>query len=253
MQGDFIERNTERLSSGLGSCLLVREFGDRFYNLVVPSESVPAIEGEYDTAEYNPLLARAKSKVKLKRDLSAVTMEFSHSPEHMLRLNKLVDKTFDYMRFNKDFTYETYTAEVSYAANDSEYDVLKDTLTIIPSVLGVKGIDGRDLIRQTLEFAGSIPMDIDLNSENNSQSLELAVTQADANATFDIVVQGSDKITATYDNGKITITADGTLTKNAYATVIITAKSEKKMDTEGNEEYLKYAPWITTIAVAYTA
>ncbi len=253
MQGDFIERNDDRLYSGYGSCLLVDEKNDGFYSLVIPSESVPAVEGEYETFEYNSLLSRVKSKVKGKRELSDATMEFTYSRENVLRLDELVNKTLNFMRFNPNFTYETYTAEISYAMNDSEADILKGTLNIVPSSLGAKGIDGRDKIRQTLEFSGTVPDEVVLDATTKTKDVTLAVKQADANATFDVTVEGSSKITATVTGGKLTITADSTLTNDAYAMVLITAKSATKMTTEGNEDKDKYAPYTMTIAVAYTA
>lgn len=253
MQGDFIERNDDRLYSGYGSCLLVDENSDGFYSLVIPSESVPAVEGEYETFEYNSLLSRVKSKVKGKRELSDATMEFTYSRENLLRLDELVNRTLNFMRFNPNYTYETFTAELSYAANDSEADVLKGTLNIVPSALGTKGIDGRDKIRQTLEFSGTIPDDVALSSANKTKDVTLAVKQADANATFTVTVEGSTDITATVTSGKLTITAATSLTNDAYAMVLVKASSVTKMTTAGNTDKDKYAPYTMTIAVSYKA
>lgn len=253
MQGDFITRNDDRLYSGYGSCLLVREFGDKYFNLVVPSESVPAISGDYETFTYNSLLSDVISKVRGKRELDEATMEFSYSRENILRLDELTNRTMEFMRFNPNFTFETYTAQLSYKQIDSEGDVLKGEITIVPYSLGVKGIDGRDLIRQSLEFGVTLPDEVILNSENKTKTLDLSIKQMDANATYDIVVEGSSKITGTVTGNKLTISAASDLEKTAYATLIITAKSETKMDTEGSSEVLKYAPWTMTIAVAYNA
>ena len=57
MQGDFITRNDDRLDSGYGSALLVDEFDDGFFNLVVPSESVPSISGDTETFVYISFLS----------------------------------------------------------------------------------------------------------------------------------------------------------------------------------------------------
>lgn len=254
MQGDFIRRNDTRLSPGYGSALLVKEFGDRFYNLVISSESVPAVEGEYETFEYNDLLSDVISKVKGKMELSSATMEFAYNRENVLRLNALVNRTLEFMRINKDYTFETYTAELSYRQNDSENDVLKGTLTIIPSALGVKGIDGRDFVRQTLEYSVTIPDTVSLNSTEKTKTVELGVKQTDANVTYDVKVEGSSNITATVAGNKLTISVDSSAaTNDAYGMVLITAKSETKMSTEGNTDALKYAPWTMTIAVDYQA
>lgn len=253
MQGDFIRRNDDRLYSGYGSALLVREFGDRFFNLLIPTEMVPGVAGEYATYEYDSLLADAISKVKGKRSLDSVSTDFTYSRENMLRLDKFVGKTWEFMRFNPNFTYETFTAEIDYRQNDAEPEVLKGELNIVPSLLGVKGIDGRDLIRQSLEFSNTLPDTVSLTNTENSKTVDLGVKQADANATYEAIVEGSDKIKATVTGGKLTISVDSTATNDAYGVVIITAKSETKMTTEGNTDALKYAPWTMTIAVDYKA
>lgn len=253
MQGDFITRNDDRLNSGYGSALLVDEFDDGFFNLVVPSESVPSVSGETETFEYNSLLSDTKSKVKGKMELSDATMEFAYSRENVLRLESLINRTKRFMRFNQNFTYEIFTAQISYKASDAEADVAKGELTIVPYSLEEKSIDGRPFIRQSLEFAGSLPDMVTLNTAKKSTEIALSVKQIDASETYDVVVEGSTNITATVTDGKLTITANESLTSDTYAMVLITAKSTKKMTTEGNAEKLKYAPWTMTVAVEYRA
>ena len=92
-----------------------------------------------------------------------------------------------------------------------------------------------------------------LSPAKKTETIEIGVKQADANATYDIVVEGSDKITATYADGKLTITADNALANDAFAMILITAKSETKMKTEGNTDKLRYAPWTVTTAVEYNS
>lgn len=251
MQGDFITRNDDKLSSGYGSALLVREYGDRFFNLVIPLEKVPSVSGDYETFDYNSLLSDVKSKVRGKLELSSVTADFVYSRENILRLDELVNRSLEYMRINKNYTYEIFTAEMSYKAQDAEADVLKGEITLTPSALGEKGVDGRSLIRQTLEFSQSLPDSVSLTTANNSKTFELSLRQADATPSYEISVEGNVNITATETNGKLTISASG-VESNGTAMIFITAKSEKTMETAGDSSALKYAPWTMTIAVDYT-
>ncbi len=254
MQGDFIERNVGRLSAGYGSCALVKEYGDQFFNLVLgDSSDISSPSGENETFEFDSLLDNTISKVKGKRTLENVTSTFAWNRENLLRLNQLTGKTWEFMIFNKDFTYETFVGELTYRKNDSGAEANTGEYTIIPNAETGRNIDGRPFIRQTLEFAGTIPDEVLLSPTKKTQTVEIGIKQADASATYDVVVEGSDKITATYTNGKLNITADNTLANDAYAMILITAKSETKMKTEGNTDKLRYAPWTVTIAVTYNS
>lgn len=254
MQGDLITRNVGRLSTGYGSCALVKEYDDQFFNLVLgDSSDISSPSGENQTAEFDSLLDETIAKVKQKRTLENVTSTFAWNRENLLRLKQLTGRSYEFMIFNDDFTYETFVGELTYKKNDSTSDVKTGEYTIIPNAETGRDIDGRPFIRQTLEFAGTIPDEVVLSSAKKTQTVEISVKQADAAATYDVVVEGSDKITATYADGKLTITADNTLENDTYAMILITAKSEAKMKTEGNTDKLRYAPWTVTIAVSYNS
>lgn len=247
MQGDFIQKEDTRPISGYGSALLVDEHNDGYYELVIPLETIPTIYGDEDVFDYDLLTAIAKGKVKGKMDLSAVTTDILYTRENIYRLSQLENKTLSYMVFHNNYTGYTFTGQISFRENDTEADILRGTLSITPLNVNDRFMDGRNMVRQTLDFAGTIPESVVLTSGETSKEIGIAVSQADANATFDVEVKGaSDKFTATYADGKLTIST--TATETAYGLIFITAKSATKM---GDVD--KYAPWTMTIAVEYKA
>ncbi|MCM1440077.1 MAG: hypothetical protein NC131_12875 [Roseburia sp.] len=251
MQGDFIEKEDDRAVAGYGSCLLVDENNDGFYSLVIPLETVPSVAGEPESFEYNLLTARGKGKVQGKMELDDASVDFLWTRENILRLKQLENRTLSYATFDKNFVFMRFTAQLSFRRNDAEADVMRGSLTLTPLSLGEVEIDGRDYVRQTLDYSGTIPDSVTLTASEKTKTIDIAVSQADANATFDIAVEGSSSITGTYTDGKLTIAS--TATASAYATLVITAKSAVKMTSEGNTDKNKYAPWISTIAVSYAA
>lgn len=247
MQGDFIQKEDTRPISGYGSALLVDENNDGYYELVIPLETIPTIYGDEDVFDYDLLTAIAKGKVKGKMDLSAVTTDILYTRENIYRLSQLENKTLSYMVFHNNYTGYTFTGQISFRENDTEADILRGTLTITPLNVNDRFMDGRNMIRQTLDFAGTIPESVVLMGSEKTKSIGLAVAQSDANATFDVSVKGaSDKFTATYTNGKLNIST--TATETTYGMIYITAKSAVKMG-----DVNKYAPWTMTIAVEYRA
>lgn len=253
MQGDFIEKEDSRPISGYGTALLVDEHNDGYYSLVIPLESVPTVYGDEDTFEYDILISKAKGSVKGKMSLDTITTDYLLTRENNYRLSQLENKTLSYMVFHNNFTGYTFTGQLSFRDNDAEADVLRGTISITPSSIGEKFYDGRDMVRQTLDFAGTLPDKVTLTSAEKTINVNVSVAQADADADFDVQVTGATgNFTATYADGKITITAKDDLDHTSYAMVYVTAKSETKMTTD-NGEVDKYAPWTMTIAVEYKA
>ena len=254
MQGDFVERDIGRGTAGYGSAVYVKEYNDQFFNLIVGDISdATSPSGENETFEFDSLLARTVSKIKGKRTLENVTVTFLWNRENVYRLDQLVGRTYEFMLLHKDYTYETFMGELTYKKNDTGAEANTGEYTIIPSSETGRGIDGRDFIRRTLEYAASIPSDVYLTSSKKTETIDISVKEADANAAYDVVVTGSANITAAATGNKLTITASDSMTNDAYAMVLVTAKSEAKMKTEGHTDEFRYAPWTMTIAVTYTA
>lgn len=262
MQGDFIEKEDSRPISGYGTALLVDEHNDGYYSLVIPLESVPTVYGDEDTFEYDILISKAKGSVKGKMSLDSVTTDYLLTRENNYRLSQLENKQLSYMVFHNNFTGYTFTGQLSYRDNDAEADILKGTISITPTSIGGKFYDGRKKVRQTLDFAGSLPDKVTLGLENtgdaNAIKINLAVAQADASATFAPDVKGeNDYIKAEMDSAnpgllKIYIqpqTGESAVPSHLYGMVFVTANSNVKM--EGDNAANKYAPWTMTIAVEY--
>lgn len=248
MKGDFIQKEDTRPISGYGSALLVDEYGDGYFSLVIPLESIPSVYGDTDIFDYDLLTAISKGKVKGKQDLTAITTDILYTRENIYRLEQLENRQLTYMVFHQNGTGYTFTGEVSLRENDTEAEILRGTLQITPIAVHDRFMDGRKLIRKTLDFAGNLPDSIVFDGDYKTQDIEVAVKQADASESFDVVVVGdTDSFSATYAGGKVTIKT--TATKTAYAIVYITAKSTVKMDYDTQAD--KYAPWTMTIALSY--
>lgn len=253
MQGDFLVTTKDygRVHNPYGSALLVGEKNDGYFALTIPLESVPSPYGDVETFEYNILTEKTKGLTKGKTEATAVTTDFFITKENLYRLDQLKGKVFEYMVvFGNGIGY-TFNGELDYRFNDVDNgDNLKGSLTVTPSSVGDTVYDVRPFIRQTLMFSGTLPASVTLTSEENTKVLECGIENGDTTATVTakLAGDGSDNYTATWADGKLTITAKEDITSPSYAMVYLTASDTATMD--GGDK-LKYAPYTLIIDVDY--
>lgn len=251
-KGFLIETEDDsRKHNPYGSALLVDENNEGFYAITIPLEGIPTVTGDPETFEYNVLTERSKGQTKGKIELEAASTDFFWTKENCNRLDQLKDKVLQYMTVYGNGIGVKFNAELSYRANDVDNgDNLKGTLTITPSSLGDMVYDVRPLIKQTLQFAGTIPADIVLtNKEEYKLSCKVKDdTAATVKAT--VIGDASDKYTATWADGTLTIQAQGGIKQSDYAMVRLEI-SDTTTKIDGEESINKYAPYTLFIDLSY--
>lgn len=248
MQGDIVQFENNRGISGYGTALLVKETGEELYSLYLPLEEVPSVYGSTESFDYNILISMVKGKVMGKQELDDVDIEVMLHRDNILRIQSLTGKVLDFLVLYQDGTGYTFSAETKFRPNNAADDILRGNLTFTPSSADPLSLDVRDLIKQTVKFAQTIPNMIAFNSENKEQKVVVKIEQP--NATYEVKSNNS-KFTVTQpdDKGIVTITATEGIDTDQYGIIYITAGSSDKI---GSSDTLKYAPWTTTIGVSYT-
>lgn len=246
MQSDYLVTTKDygRVHNPYGSALLVDEKGDGYFALTVPLEGIPSVFGDRETFDINVLTELAMGVVSGKIKMQTATQEFFLTKENTFRLDQLTGRVLEYMVLAGNGLAYTINAEISYKFADIDNgDVLKGELTLAPSSFNAIIDDARPHIRQTLTFANTIPARIVLTSEEggNTKELECKITESDtATVNAEVVGDASTKYTASWSNGKLTITHTGE-TAPDYAMVKLTASSTEKMPNEADND--KYAPY----------
>lgn len=255
MQGDFLVNTKDygRVHNPYGSALLVSEHSDGYFELVIPLESITSVFGDYETFDYNILTEKAKGLTKGKLEMTAATQEFLLTKENINRLDELKGKVYEYMVVGGNGAGYTFNAEIDYKISDIDNgDNLKGEMTITPSGFNDVLLDCRPYIRQTLTFSGTLPASVVLEGEGEDKKVELEckIDESEkATVEAKLVGDGANKYTATWSNGKLTITAQSGITAPAYAMLYLTASSTETMSEGGVD---KYAPYTLIIDISYS-
>lgn len=242
---DFQKFDDKRAINNYGSLLLVKEASEQLYSLLLPLETTPSVFGSVDTFDFDLLSSKTKGKVEGKETLDSKDVEFMWHRDNLYRLEGLVGKMLDFLVIKKDFSGYAFSGTIRIRPNDNSAEISKGTFTITPiSAVPTPILDCRDLYKDTVVFANTIPDTLTIGSTDEVVSIatspagETVTIEASCdNSNFDVQVsQASGSTLATVTIKK---KADSPDPAPQYGIVYITAKADN------------YASWTTTIAVDY--
>lgn len=249
MQKGLVKFESSRGQSGYDTALLVREPGEKLYSLYLPMEEVPSVFGSTESFDINILIAGVKGKIMGKQELEDVDVDVLLHRDNILRINSLVGQVLDFLVLYSDGTGYTFSATTQFRPNTASADVLRGTLTFSPLSANTVSVDVRDLVKQTVSFAQTIPDSLSFSSDAKATSQKVTVKITQPNAQYEITSNNSVFTVSEPDSdGVVTITCAGNQTKDQFGIIYIKASSTDKL--AGSETESKYAPWTTTIAVS---
>lgn len=240
----------DRVMSGYDSMLLYKTGNEAKYHLLLPLETVPAVNGSTDTFDFDLLTCPSKGQVEGKESLEQVEVDFMWHRDNITKLENLQGQVLDFMVVYKDYTARTFSGTIKVRPQEAGADVMRGIFTITPMSASTKTLlDARDLIQPTVAFTNKIPTDVVITDATNGTDIVVETNPSRTGSTVsaqmeegetDFVVTPSP---ATSDSpAKVNIKPAGDLEagKTYYGVVFVTATSSN------------YASWTTTIAVEYT-
>lgn len=224
--------------SGYGSALLYKDTsaGDTLYHLLLPLETVPAVNGSVDTFEFDLLTCPSKGKVEGKESLEEKEVEFLWHRDNVERLEALQGKVIDFLAVYADMTGRKFSGTIKVRPNDVSNDIARGTFTITPISASNQTIsDCTDLIQDTVGFASQIPAKYEMYV-GASEAKTINCVLDPATGTNATVTSDNTQITGAWANGVLTITA------NAAGSAVLTITASGT----------GYAPWKSYILVVAT-
>lgn len=218
--------------SGYGSALLYRDAqaGDTKYHLLLPLETVPAVNGSVDTFEFDLLTCPTKGQVEGKESLDQKDVEFLWHRDNVKRLEALQGRVIDFLAVYGDMTGRKFSGTIKVRPNDATADVHRGTFTITPISASITTIeDVSDIIQDTVAFASTIPAEVEV-TVGTAFNVDCAVDHTEGTVT---VSSSSTSINGSWATGKLTINA--TQAGSAIITLVASATN--------------MASWTTTIRV----
>lgn len=228
--------------SGYGSALLYRDAqaGDTKYHLLLPLETVPAVNGSVDTFEFDLLTCPTKGQVEGKESLDQKDVEFLWHRDNVKRLESLQGRVIDFLAVYGDMTGRKFSGTIKVRPNDATADVHRGTFTITPISASITTIDDvSSIIQDTVSFASTIPAKLEISvTATTPASVECLLDPTTADFT---VSSSSSAITATKGTGAFTV-AKGTSAQVGDTAIITVTATASEM-----------ASWTTTMLVEVVA
>lgn len=229
----FFKYQENRAQSGYRAAFLVRFPGNSYYEMLIASESIPAIVGDTDTFEFDLLNSPVKGRVEGKPSIDDATTDFLYHRDNIYRLSKLKGQVIDCITLTGDFVARKFNATINFRENEASDDIYRGTLMIVAMSASEPILNGRELdIRESLCFSeGGVPESI-----TAGEKLSLSVVQKDAVVTYkEFTISGEDNT----ESAKTALTAgaDGMYTLTKTGLVGIEASAEG------------YGSWTTTVYV----
>lgn len=228
--------------SGYGSALLYRDAqaGDTKYHLLLPLETVPAVNGSVDTFEFDLLTCPTKGQVEGKESLDQKDVEFLWHRDNVKRLESLQGRVIDFLAVYGDMTGRKFSGTIKVRPNDVSNDIARGTFTITPiSASTTTEYDVSAIIQDTVSFASTIPAKLEISlTATSPASVECLRDPTTADFT---VSSSSTAITATKGTGAFTV-QKGTSAKVGDTAIITVTATASEM-----------ASWTTTMLVEVVA
>ena len=238
----------KKAMSGYGSALLYRDAtaGDTKYHLLLPLETVPAVNGSVDTFEFDLLTCPSKGSVEGKESLDQKDVEFLWHRDNVKRLESLQGRVIDFLAVYGDMTGRKFSGTIKVRPNDVSNDIARGTFTITPISASITTVeDVSDFIQDTVAFASTIPAEIEVVvGTPYVLPCELDPTE---NTTV-TVTNSNTAITGAYNAKSGATPANVTITATTAGTGIVTLLAKDSRTTGA-----QYASWTTTVRVVAKA
>lgn len=219
------------LSEHLGSGLLSKKSNGK-YSIFLPVTNTGEIGSAPSQIQKTVVGNMAHSYVAGRKDSPQLTLTFFVHRDNLRILEAVKGKVVEFLRIFPDFTAVKFSASVNYKYNDTavgdtaEQGEITLTVTIPEEVVD----NCFDLVEDTTVFISDVPSVLNLTTTGN-EIINIETNPGDAEVTA--VVETEGICTATYAEGKVTITG----VKTGSSVVKLTAKAEG------------YAEWSRTILV----
>lgn len=207
------------LSEHRGSALLMKKANGK-YSILIPVEGTGENGSTPAQLDKTAIGNRQSTSVEGRTENPQKTMPFYLHRDNITILENLKGTTQEFLRLLPDFTGFKFSGSINYMANNTDVGGLEQgQITITPTTSDEYVENCFDLVEDTVVITNSIDEVIEIDG-TASEVINITTNPGDANVTA--TVNGEGVATATYSEGKVTITGVAT----GSDIVIITASKE---------------------------
>lgn len=194
-----------RAYSDIGSAIFVKRAGQAKYSLWLCVNNIPATGSAPETIETTVTTSRSKNYVFGRKDNAAKECTFMAHRDNFMILKGDYNKKLDFLQVNPDGTGWKFQGYVSFYQDEASLGgALTGKAVITVSSADELPVDNvADIIEETVTFISAIDDIVEIAPEGTR---EIVVETDPSDATVTAQSLTSSVATATYSNGKVTIT-----------------------------------------------
>ncbi len=186
-----------------GASLMILDSSDSKYFMLIPTTDMPETKGAPSTQAKTVLTDGSVTEVEGLQTNEQKTYTFNYHRDNIRQLKKYVNKSLSFLERNPDNTGEKYTGTMKFGRSALSVDgiVQGQMFITVNSADELPVDDVRDIIKKTAIITTPLP-DVEISGTN---SVEIAIETSE-NATVTATSESTTIATATYSDGKLTIT-----------------------------------------------
>lgn len=193
------------LSEHRGSALLMKKANGK-YSVLLPVEGTGENGSTPSQLDKTAIGNKQATSVEGRTENPQKQLPFFAHRDNINILEEIKGENHDFLRLLPDFTGFKYSGTINYMLNNTDVGGLEQgQLTITPTSSDEYVENCFDLVEDTVIFNGSIDGVVEIEG-TGTKVINIATTPADATITATVEEGGSSYATATYQNGKLTIT-----------------------------------------------
>lgn len=194
-----------RAYSDIGSAIFVKRAGQEKYSLWLCVNNIPATGSAPDTIETTVTTSRSKNYVFGRKDNAAKECTFMAHRDNFMILKEDYNKKLDFLQVNPDGTGWKFQGYVSFYQDEASLgSALTGKAVITVSSADELPVDDvTDIIQETVTFISAID---DIVKIQGTGKYEIVVETDPADATVTATSLTEGVATASYADGKVTIT-----------------------------------------------
>ena len=201
----IIQDISDRAFTDVGAAILVKDNSDNLFKLLLPVTNIPATGSAPETVEKTVTTEGKKSYIMGRQDSPQKELTFYAHRDNFLRLNAAKGETKEFLQVNPDGTGFLFRGQLSYYQDEVSVgnNIEGKAVITVTSSTEEPVNNVLDLIKPTALFVTEIP---DTKILTGTESYELAITTDPSDATVTVSSDTTGVATATYTDGKLTIT-----------------------------------------------
>ena len=204
-----------------GACLMVQDETDSKYFLLIPTTTLPATAGAPATVEKTVLTDNVITQVEGLQTVDQKTYTFNYHRDNIKILKKYAGRKLNFLERNADNTGERFSGTLAFGRNDVAVNGIEQgTIYITVNKADTYPIDDvRDIIKPTAVITNLLE-DVNITGTGNV----VQVVETTEGATVTATSASTDIATASYADGKLTVT--GVAAGNTFVNLVISKTGE---------------------------